>query len=156
MTKALGSFLVVMVLLGCAPSDKSADKPAVVGDPEARVVAYLNENVKPGEPVLVTDLYNDVFTTPEEQQAVKRLYDALFKLPAFVATTQMSTGKIPSLKEISSHFSFQVPGTTEALLRVLESDPRVPRFFERDSSTGEIKSVDVDLVRNTERFRDHF
>ena len=150
MAKALGSLLFVLVLLGCG----SADKPAVTGDPEARVVAYLNENVKPGEPVLITDLYNEVFTTPEEQKAVKRLYDALFQLPAFVVKTQMNTGKIPNLKDISAHFNFQVPGTTEALLRVLESDPRVPPFFERDSATGEIKTVDVDRVRNTERFRD--
>jgi len=144
--------LFVLVLMSCA----STDKPEPVGDPEARVVAYLNENVKPGKPVLVTDLYNDVFTTPEEQRAVKRLYDALFQLPAFVVTTQMDTGKIPSLKDISTHFNFQVPGTTEALLRVLESDPRVPPFFERDSATGEIKGVDADLVRNTERFKDAF
>jgi len=144
--------LFVLVLMSCA----STDKPEPVGDPEARVVAYLNENVKPGKPVLVTDLYNDVFTTPEEQRAVKRLYDALFQLPAFVVTTQMDTGKIPSLKDISTHFNFQVPGTTEALLRVLESDPRVPPFFERDSATGEIKRVDADLVRNTERFKDAF
>ena len=136
------------MLLACA----SADKPAAPADLEARVVAYLNETVTPGKPVLVTDLYNNVFTTPEEQQAVKRLYDALFELPAFVAMTQIDTGKIPSNKEITSHFNFQVPGTTEVLLRVLESDPRVPRFFERDSSTGEITAVNVDVIRNADRF----
>lgn len=150
MKKILGPFLIVLMLAGCA----SADRPAATGDPEARVVAYLNENVTPGKPVLVTELYNNVFTTPDEQKAVKRLYDALFQLPAFVATTQTTTGKIPSLTEISAHFNFQVPGTTEALLRVLESDPRVPPFFERDSATGEIKSVDVNAIRSTERFRD--
>ena len=104
--------------------------------------------------MLVTELYNNVFTTPEEQKAVKRLYDALFQIPAFVVTTEMSTGKIPSLMEITAHFNFQVPGTTEALLRVLESDPRVPPFFERDSATGEIKSVNAEMVRRAERFRD--
>jgi len=138
------------MLVGCS----SADRPAATGDPEARVVAYLRENVTPGKPVLVTELYNNVFTTPEEQKAVKRLYDALFQIPAFVVTTEMSTGKIPSLMEITAHFNFQVPGTTEALLRVLESDPRVPPFFERDSATGEIKSVNAEMVRRAERFRD--
>ena len=37
---------------------------------------------------------------------------------------------------------------------VLESDPRVPPFFERDSATGEIKSVDAEAVRRAERFGD--
>lgn len=138
------------MLVGCS----SADRPAPTGDPEARVVAYLQQNVAPGKEVRVTDLYNDVFTTPEEQKAVKRLYDALIQLPAFVVTTQTNTGKIPSLMEITTHFNFQVPGTTEVLLRVLESDPRVQPFFERDSATGEIKSVYADRVRSAERFRD--
>ena len=150
MTKAVGPFLLLLMIAGCS----SADRPAATGDPEARVVAYLQQNVTPGKPVLVTELYNNVFTTPEEQKAVKRLYDALFQLPAFVVTTQTSTGRIPSLMEITTHFNFQVPGTTEALLRVLESDPRVPPFFDRDSSTGEIKSVNAEAVRNAERFGD--
>ena len=150
MTKALLALLSVVALLGCSP----ADKPAPTGDPETRVVEYLKENVSPGKEVRVTDLYNDVFTTPEEQAAVKRLYDALFQIPAFVAVTQMNTGKIPTLQEITSHFNFKVPGTTEVLLRVLESDPRIPPFFERDSATGEIKAVNVDAVRNADRFRD--
>jgi hypothetical protein len=155
MTKVLGSLLFVFVLLGCGSTDKPASEPAATGDPETRVVDYLNKNVTPGKPVLVTELYNNVFTTPEEQKAVKRLYDALFEMPAFVAKTQMSTGKIPTINEISAHFNFQVPGTTETLLRVLESDPRVPPFFKRDSATGEITSVNADLIRTTERFRDH-
>ena len=150
MAKMLVSLLFFVLLLGCG----SADKPADTDDPETRVVAYLNENVKPGQTVRVTDLYNTVFTTPEEQAAVKRLYDALFQLPAFVVVTQMETGKIPSLKDISAHFNFKVPGTTEALLRVLESDPRVPPFFERDAATGEIKSVNAELVRAADKFGD--
>lgn len=148
MAKTLGFLLLFMLLLGCG----SADKPAVTGDPETRVVAYLKENVEPGKTVLVTELYNDVFTSPEEQAAVKRLYDATFQLPAFVVMKQMETGKIPSLQDISAHFNFKVPGTTEVLLRVLESDPRVPPFFERDAATGEIKSVNADLVRAADRF----
>jgi hypothetical protein len=138
------------MLLGCS----SADKPAVSGDPEERVVTYLKENVAPGKPVLVTELLNDVFTTPEEQVAVRRLYDATFALPAFVAMTQINTGKIPTLQEITTHFNFKVPGTTEVLLRVLETDPRVPPFFERDPSTGEIKTVNVEMIRNADRFGD--
>jgi hypothetical protein len=155
MTKVFGSLLLVFALWGCGSADKTPEAPAATGDPETRVVEYLKKNVTPGKPVLVTELYNTVFTVPEEQKAVKRLYDATFQLPAFVAMTQKSTGKIPTLMEITTHFNFQVPGTTEVLLRVLESDPRVPPFFERDAATGEIKSVNVDLIRSADRFRDH-
>jgi hypothetical protein len=148
MTRLLVFLIIPLVLLGCS----SADKPAVEGDPEERVVAYLKANVSPGKPVLVTELYNEVFTTPEEQAAVKRLYDATFELPAFVAMTQIKTSKIPSLQEITNHFNFKVPGTTDVLLRVLETDPRVPTFFEREPSTGEIKAVNVEAIRNADRF----
>jgi hypothetical protein len=142
-----------LILAGCSSSDTLVVSS---GDPEERVVLYLKANLAPGKPVLVTDLLNDVFTTPEEQAAVKRLYDATFALPAFVAMTQVNTGKIPTLSEITSHFGFKVPGTTEVLLRVLETDPRVPPFFQRDASTGEIKAVDVEAIRNADRFGDPF
>ena len=32
---------------------------------ETRIVAYLKANVAPGKPVVVSDLYNNVFKTPE-------------------------------------------------------------------------------------------
>jgi len=149
MRKTLLLSLALITLLGCAKDEKP------VGDPEERVVAYLNKNVTPGKPVLVTDLYNNVFPEPEEQAAVKRLYDAVFQMPAFVAMQYTDSGKIPTIMEITTHFNFKVPGTTEVLLRVLESDPRVPRFFQRDAS-GEITAVDVETIRNTDKFRDHF
>src|SRR5262245_15605377 len=152
MTKVFGSLLLVFALWGCGSSgDKAAEAPTATGDPETRVVDYLNKNVTPGKPVLVTELYNNVFTTQEEQKAVKRLYDALFQLPAFVARTYVDSGKIPTIKEISDHFQFRVPGTTEVLLHVLDSDPRIPRFFDRNTA-GEITAVDVEAIRNAERF----
>jgi hypothetical protein len=123
-----------------------------VESPEARIVAYLDENVTPRRLVLVTDLYNNVFTTPEEREALQRLYDSLFEIPAFVAQTYSETGRIPSLQEVTDHFNFEVPGTTEVLLRVLESDPRVPRFLERDPATGEITEIDVAAIRAHDRF----
>ena len=149
MVKTSFALLFLVVLFGCG---SAAEKPA--GDPEERVVAYLQKNVTPGKPVLVTELLNDVFTAPEEQKAVRRLYDAVFQIPAFVATAYTSTGKIPTRQDITNHFNFHVPGTTDVLLRVLESDPRVPPFFKRDPSTGEIIAVDVETIRNADRFGD--
>jgi hypothetical protein len=121
-------------------------------DPEARIVAYLKENVQPGQPVLVTDLYNNVFTNPEEREALERMYDAFFRIPATAAEIYSSTGRLPSLEELSRHFQFKVPGELEVLLRVMESDPRAPRFFTRDPATGEITSIDVDAIAADERF----
>ena len=122
------------------------------GDPETRIVTYLQNNVKPGQPVLVTDLYNNVFTTPEERQALQRMYDAFFKIPAFCVDYSMKNGKPPTLKQISDQFQLKVPGEVEVLFRTMEADPRMPRFFERDRSTGEITRIDVDRITADEKF----
>ena len=132
--------------------DPGSSEDLAAGSPEARIVAYLDENVAPGRFVLVTDLYNNVFTTSEEREALQRLYDSLFEIPAFAAQVYMETSRIPTAQDISGHFGFQVPGTTIVLLRVLESDPRIPPFFERDPATGEITQIDVDAIAAHDRF----
>ncbi|MBI4472161.1 MAG: hypothetical protein HY646_05800 [Acidobacteria bacterium] len=125
---------------------------AATGDAETRIIAYLKENVRPGQPVLVTELYNNVFTSTEDREALQRLYDTFFSIPASAAEIYTKTGKIPTLEELSGHFQFKIPGEMEVLLRAMESDPRVPRFFERDPATGEITSIDVDRIASDERF----
>ena len=125
---------------------------AATGDADTRIVAYLKKNVRPSQPVLVTELYNNVFTRPEEREALQRLYDAFFKIPASAAQIYTNTGTIPTLEELSGQFQFKVPGEMDILLRVMESDPRVPRFFERDAATGEITRIDVDRIASDERF----
>jgi thiol-disulfide isomerase/thioredoxin len=126
--------------------------PPPSADPEARVVEYLRQNVKPGDRVVVSDLLNNVFTTPEERAALNRLFGTFFKIPLFAAQHQKSAGRPPSLAEISEQFRFQVPGEADVLLRIMESDPRMPKFLERDPKTGEISRVDVDAVMAHPRF----
>lgn len=116
------------------------------GDPEARIVAYLKEHVRPGEPVIVSDLYNRVFTAPEERAVLSRLFDGAFKVPLFVVEFQKRLGRLPSLRELSEQFGFRIPGEADLVLRILEVDPRVPNFLTRDRASGEIRSVDVDAV----------
>src|SRR5213595_1579191 len=99
---------------------------------ETRIVEYLKANVTPGRAVVVSDLYNNVFKTPEEQKVLERLYNTFFKIPMFIVQYNTSTRKIPTLKELSEQFNFNVPGEGDVILRVMESDPRVPRFIERD------------------------
>jgi thiol-disulfide isomerase/thioredoxin len=121
-------------------------------DPEARVVEYLKANVKPGEPVLASRLANEVFTSPEERRALDRLFKAFFKVPLFLAQHQKSAGQPPTLAQISEQFAFHVPGEADVMLRIMESDPRLPRFFARDPKTGELASVDVDAILADARF----
>ena len=121
-------------------------------DPEARVVEYLRQNVKPGDRVVVSDLLNNVFTAPEERAALSRLFGTFFKIPLFVAQHRQAAGRPPTLVEISEQFRFQVPGEADVLLRIMESDPRMPKFLERDPRTGEISRVDVDAVMAHPRF----
>lgn len=119
---------------------------------ELKVVEYLKANVKPGEQVVVSELYNSVFTTPEERAALNRLFNTFFKIPLFAAQYQTAASRPPSLTEISEQFHFEVPGQAELMLRIMESDPRMPRFLERDAASGEITRVDVGAILAHPRF----
>ncbi len=121
-------------------------------DPETRILDYIRDHVRPGEPLLVTDLYSKVFTKPEERKALDKLYNAFFRVPLFVAEYQEKFGAPPSLKVISEQFDLRTPEAAEVLVRVMESDPRVPRFFTRDPKTGEILRVDMEMIRSDPRF----
>jgi thiol-disulfide isomerase/thioredoxin len=119
---------------------------------EARVVEYLKGHVKPGQPVVVSELYNTVFTGAEDRAALNHLFNTFFKMPLYLAQYVAAAGKPPSLREISEQFRFEVPGEADVLLRVMESDPRMPSFITRDTTTGEITSVDVDAILAHPRF----
>lgn len=135
------TFLVLAALLTAPPAGA-----------EARVVEYLEANVKPGQPVVVSDLYNTVFTAPDERAALNRLFNAFFKMPLYLAQHLAAAGKPPTLRELSEQFHFEVPGEADVMLRIMESDPRMPRFITRDAATGEITSVDVDRILAHPRF----
>jgi thiol-disulfide isomerase/thioredoxin len=113
---------------------------------EVLVVEYLKANVRPGQPVVVSELYNSVFTGPEERAALNRLFNTFFKMPLYMAQYQKAAGKPPTLAEISEQFRFPVPGEADVMLRIMESDPRMPQFITRDTATGEITRVDVERI----------
>jgi thiol-disulfide isomerase/thioredoxin len=119
---------------------------------EAKIVEYLKANVKPGQRVVVSELYNNVFTAPEERAALNRLFNTFFKIPLFAAQFQKGMGRPPKLAEIAEQFKFDVPGQTEVMLQIMDSDPRVPKFLKRSADTGEIESVDVDAILKNPRF----
>jgi thiol-disulfide isomerase/thioredoxin len=134
--------LILATALAAPPATKA----------ETRVVEYLKAHVKPGQPVVVSELYNTVFTTPEDRAVLDRLFNAFFKMPLYMAQYTAATGKPPTLREISEQFRFEVPGEADVMLRIMEADPRMPRFITRDAVTGEVTSVDVDRILAHPRF----
>src|SRR5205814_1377949 len=75
------------------------------------------------------------------------LYNTFFKIPMFIVQYNAGTKRIPTLKELSEQFNFTVPGEADVILRVMEADPRVPKFIERDAKTGEITKVDIEKIK---------
>ncbi len=145
-------FLLAVTLTGSGPLALSYGQEKIDRETEERVVNYLRTHVKPGEQMIVTDLYNNVFKSPEERRVLDRLFNAFFKIPLFVAQYKASTNQIPTLADISRQFNLQVPGEAAVLLRIMVDDPRVPRFITLDPTSGEITGVDVDVVKKDRRF----
>lgn len=119
---------------------------------EARVLDYVRTHLQPGQPLMVTDLYNRVFTQPDERQALNKLYAAFFRIPLFVANYQEKFAVPPALAVIAQQFDLRSPADADVLLRVMESDPRVPPFLTRNAKTGEITHVDVDRIKADPKF----
>jgi len=119
---------------------------------ETRIVEYLKVNAVPGRPIVVSDLYNNVFKKPEEQKVLDRLYNTFFKIPMFIVQYNTASKKIPTLREISEQFNFTVPGEADVILRVMQSDPRMPKFLMRDPKSGEITKVDIELIKASPQF----
>ena len=136
--------MTLLLPLACA---QTQERPI-----EERIVNYLRDHVKPGERVIVSDLHNNVFKTPEEQKVLDRIFNTFFKIPLFVAQYKASTKEIPTLADISRQFNLPVEGEAAVLLSIMDNDPRVPKFIKRDSQTGEIVEVDVDAIKKDRRF----
>ena len=122
------------------------------GGTEAKIVEYLKANVQPGKAVVVSDLYNNVFKTPEERKVLDRLFNTFFKIPMTIVQYNAASKKIPTLQELSEQLQFAVPGEMDVMLRIMDSDPRVPKFLTRDAKTGEITSVDIEAIKSNARF----
>lgn len=142
--------LSALILCSTAPDPGAQEKQSL--ETEKRIVQYLKEHVKPGERVIVSDLYNSVFKTDEERKVLNRLFNTFFKIPLFVAQYKASTDQVPTLADISRQFNFPIEGEASVLLSIIDSDPRVPKFIERHPKSGEIISVDIEAVKKDRRF----
>ncbi len=146
MTRLPYFLLFLAIVMGCAGT------AAASADAEARVLDYIRTHLQPGQPLRVTELYNQVFTKPDERQALNKLYNAFFRIPLFVANYQEEYKHPPTLAVIAEQFDLRTPNAADTLLRVMESDPRVPRFLTRDPKTGEIVQVDVEKIKADPKF----
>lgn len=146
MTRLPYPLLLPAIVMGCAGT------AAASADAEARVLDYIRTHLQPGQPLRVTELYNQVFTKPDERQALNKLYNAFFRIPLFVANYQEEYKHPPTLAVIAEQFDLRAPNAADTLLRVMESDPRVPRFLTRDPKTGEIVQVDVEKIKSDPKF----
>jgi thiol-disulfide isomerase/thioredoxin len=144
-TSLCAALLLALLAAGSIPAYASADA-------EARVLDYVRTHLQPGQPLMVTDLYNRVFTQPDERQALNKLYNAFFRIPLFVANYQEKFKSPPSLAVIAEQFDLRSRADADVLLRVMESDPRVPHFLTRDPKTGEITQVDVEAIKADPNF----
>jgi len=119
---------------------------------ERRIIAYLKENLRPGEPLIFSRLYNEVFTKPEEREALGRLNGVFFRVPLFLVKYREGHGELPTLDEIAGQFDLYGAEEVDVVLSVMESDPRVPRFIRRDPGSGEVLELDVEKIRSDPRF----
>lgn len=119
---------------------------------QAKILNYIRDHLKAGQPVRVTELYNSVFTTPEDHAALNKLYKDFFRIPMFIVQYQQRFSKPPSLKTIAEQFTLDNSEEADTLLRVMGTDPRVPKFITQDPKTGEIIKVNVEMIRNDPQF----
>ena len=146
MRKHRALILLLAILAG------SAALAGASSNAEIRVLDYIRTHLQPGQPLMVTDLYNRVFTQPDERRALNKLYNAFFRIPLFVGNYQEKYQSPPSLAVIAEQFDLPSAGAADVLLRVMESDPRVPKFLIRDPKTGEITHVDVEGIKADPKF----
>jgi thiol-disulfide isomerase/thioredoxin len=146
--KSLPASMVVLYLLAGSMTSLPQDGP----DVETRVVTQLRSLVQNGKPVIVSELYNEVFTTPAERKVIDRLYNIFFKVPVFVSQYYQNAKRPPTLMELSQQFNLKVEGEADLILKILESDPRVPKFITRDPKSGEITRVNIEKIQADPRF----
>ena len=140
--------LCLFLLVGLLASDDIQERERAA---EEKIIGFLKTHLEPGQPVLITELHQR-FTQPAERRVLSRLYNIFFKVPHFVAQFYAAHQKPPRLREIAEQFNLRVEGEVDVILRIVEYDRRVPRFFTRDPESGEIASVDLERIKADPRF----
>ena len=142
MTLALAFFLGMLFIVSGQQHERAAEK---------KIGRYLQNNLKRGKPLLVTELHQ-MFSLPEERKVLSRLYNIFFKIPNFLAQYYVIHNQPPKLHQIAEQFDLTIPGEVDVILKIVEYDSRVPRFITRDPVNGEIINIDLEKIRADARF----
>src|SRR5262249_61273736 len=89
---------------------------------------------------------------PRHEHTPVKLSTAFFRIPFAEAQYKAKLANPPSLSVIAQQFDTPNAEAADPLLRVMESDPRVPHFLTRDPVTHEITKVDVEEIRRDPMF----
>lgn len=138
--------LSAALFASASAAGRSQEEPGA----EQRILEHVSSILAPGERLLLSALV-ERFTAPDEQRALDRLNDVFFRTPLFLLEFEGREGRLPTLAEISDQFSLYGEEAAAIVLRVMEADPRVPKFLRRGDD-GELASIDRDLVMEDERF----
>ena len=144
--------LACALTLALTATAVGAQEPIDTEAAERRIIEYIKTNAKSGERLVLSKLYSEVFTAPDERAALDKLTGSFFRIPLYVVEFEEGEGRMPTLEEISGQFAFYGPEEASVVLSVMELDPRVPKFITRDPKTGEITDIDVDMVREDRNF----
>lgn len=98
-----------------------------------------------GGRVSFSELHNDPRFDPAQRAFLSRLYEVFFQIPSHLEAEFESQGRVPSRAEIGAAFGIS-PASVELLLKVMESDQRVPSLFERDPSSREIVRLNLENI----------
>lgn len=142
--------LPAAALLAASISGHPAPAAAQGRDAERRILEHVAEILQPGERLLLSALV-ERFTAEDERRALDRLNDVFFRAPLFLLEFEGREGRLPTLAEVSEQFSLYGEEAADIVLRIMESDPRVPKFLSRDES-GALLAIDRGLVMADERF----
>ena len=96
--------------------------------------------------VTFSDLYNNPDFNDQERMFLGRLYEIFFAIPDFLLTRYDQTERIADRSELALHFRITIQ-SMDLLLAVMESDPRVPKLFERNPQNHEIQSLRLDHIK---------
>jgi thiol-disulfide isomerase/thioredoxin len=148
--------LLSLLLAGCAStkSEPKTPEPQETGSElELRVLNSVQEMMRSSQGrVRFSELHNNDAFSPEEKAFLGRLYETFFRIPGYLKDSSEQTGEIPSKAGIASNFGITT-SSVELLLRVMESDPRMPSLFDRDSSSGEITALRMEAIDGFVRSR---
>ena len=115
--------------------------PAQAQSPgETGVIHHLQALLEQDGVVYFSQLYNDATFSDEEKEFLGTLYEIFFNIPGFLKTEYQATGTLPSRRHMASSFGLDLE-SIEVLLKIMESDPRMPSLFTRHAESGEITEL---------------